>query len=66
MHGRQVTSLLCYIDLIMSRPISAYSGTSGSPFLTYDGVYNGEQEKETIIRVRTEDGIEKSVPWQAS
>ena len=32
-HGRQVTSLLCQSDVIITGRISAYSGTSGSLFL---------------------------------
>ena len=32
-HGRQVTSLLCQSDVIITCRISGYSGTSGSLFL---------------------------------
>ena len=42
---RQVTSLLCKNDVIVYNCILAYSGTSESLFI-------GEQEKESIIRVR--------------
>ena len=44
-HGRQVTSLLCQSDVIIKCCLSEYSGTFGSV------VSNGEQEKESIIRV---------------
>ena len=49
-HFCQVTSLLCLSDVIMYNCILAYSGTSGSLFLNEKN--SGEQEKESIIRVR--------------
>ena len=51
-HGPQVMSLLCQSDVIITFRISAYSGTSGSLFLRINVVSNGEQEKESLIRVR--------------
>ena len=46
--GRQMTSLLCLSEVIIWNCILAFSGTSGSLFKKK----SGEQEKESIIRVR--------------
>ena len=52
--GRQVTLLLlCLKDLIMLCHVSIYSKTSVNIFLNIKNtVLNGEQEKESINRVR--------------
>ena len=47
-NGRQVTSLLCQSDVIITCHISTYSRTSGSLLLRS----NGDQEKEFIIWMR--------------
>ena len=49
---RQVTSLLFQSDVIISCRISAYSGTYRNLFKHEHAVFNGEQEKETVSRVR--------------
>ena len=49
-HCQQVTSLLCLSDVIMENCILENSGNSGSLF--FNKKKNGEQEKESIIRVR--------------
>ena len=49
--ARRKTSLLCLSDVIVLCRISAYSGTARN-FLKYENaVFNGEQEKESIICV---------------
>ena len=47
-------------DAIMSCCISAYTGTSWDPFFNINAVFNGEQEKESIISC--DDGIGKVRP----
>ena len=42
-------SLLCQSDVVMFCHISAYSRTSASLFWNTNAVFNGEQEKESII-----------------
>ena len=50
-HCRQVTSLLCSNDLIIRNCILGFSVTYGSSYLNKKK-NSGEQEKESIIRVR--------------